>query len=89
MPNGNKIKSWNFSELKEIGYWYKSSDWKNVEITLIFKLLDSSRSKGDQHAISLVTRSISHSHLIMITRKDPNFFVEDQVIITIYQMKGR
>ena len=56
-----KIQSWNYSELKDIGYWYKPSDWKNVEVTLIFKLLDSSRSKGEQHAISLVTRSISHS----------------------------
>ena len=56
-----KIQSWNFSELKDIGYWYKPSDWKNIEITLIFKLLDSSRSKGEQHAISLVTRSITHS----------------------------
>ena len=50
------VQSWNFSELKEIGYWHKPSDWKNVEVTLIFKLLDSSRSKGDQHAISIVTR---------------------------------
>ncbi|HEX7258529.1 MAG TPA: hypothetical protein VF242_10760 [Nitrososphaeraceae archaeon] len=57
------IQSWNFSELKEIGYWYKPSDWKNIEITLIFKLLDSSRSKGDEHALSLVTRSISHSEI--------------------------
>ena len=74
MPNGNKIKSWNFSELKEIGYWYKPSDWKNVEITLIFKLLDSSRSKGDQHDISLVTRSISHSQLDNDYKKGPKFF---------------
>ncbi|MGE5633875.1 MAG: hypothetical protein ACM3VV_01460, partial [Deltaproteobacteria bacterium] len=36
MSNGNKIQSWNFSKLKEIGYWYKPSDWKNIEITLIF-----------------------------------------------------
>ncbi|MDX1372403.1 MAG: hypothetical protein R3321_08025, partial [Nitrososphaeraceae archaeon] len=56
-----KIQSWNYSELKDTGYWYKPTDWKNVEVTLIFKLLDSSRSKGEQHAISLVTRSISHS----------------------------
>jgi len=56
-----KIQSWNYSELKDIGYWYKPTDWKNVEVTLIFKLLDSSRSKGEQHSISLVTRSISHS----------------------------
>ena len=57
------IQSWNFTELKEIGYWYKPNDWKNVEITLIFKLLDSSRSKGDEHALSLVTRSMSHSEI--------------------------
>jgi hypothetical protein len=57
------VQSWNFSELKDIGYWHKPSDWKNVEVTLIFKLLDSSRSKGDQHAISIVTRSITHSQL--------------------------
>ncbi|HET7641870.1 MAG TPA: hypothetical protein VFK40_00050, partial [Nitrososphaeraceae archaeon] len=55
--NGITVQSWNFSKLKDIGYWYKPSDWKNVEITLIFKLVDSSRSKGDQHSVSLVTRS--------------------------------
>ena len=67
----------NFSELKDIVYWYKPSDWKNVEITLIFKLIDSSRSKGDQHAISLVTRSISHSQLDNDYKKskdEPQFF---------------
>ena len=58
-----KIQSWNYSELKEIGYWYKPSDWKNIEITMVFKLLDSARSKGEDHALSLVTRSISHSQL--------------------------
>ena len=58
-----KIQSWNYSELKDIGYWYKPSDWKNIETTLIFKLIDSSRSKGEDHAISIVTRSISHSQL--------------------------
>jgi hypothetical protein len=55
------IQSWNYSELKEIGYWYKPTDWKNVEVTMIFKLLDSARSKGEEHALSVVTRSISHS----------------------------
>ncbi len=53
-----KIQSWNFSELKEIGYWYKPSDWKNIEVTLIFKLLDSARSKGEQHSLPLIARSI-------------------------------
>jgi hypothetical protein len=72
-----KIQSWNFSELKKIGYWYKPSDWKNTEITLIFKLLDSARSKGEQHSISIVTKSISHSQLDNEYKKSddaPKFF---------------
>jgi hypothetical protein len=72
-----KIQSWNFSELKDIGYWYKPSDWKNIETTLIFKLLDSSRSKGEDHAISIVTRSISHSQLENEYKKssdEPKYF---------------
>jgi hypothetical protein len=72
-----KIQSWNYSELKDIGYWYKPSDWKNVEVTLIFKLLDSSRSKGEEHAISIVTRSISHSQLESQYKKsddEPKYF---------------
>ncbi|MGI9012547.1 MAG: hypothetical protein ACR2F1_15360 [Nitrososphaeraceae archaeon] len=72
-----KIQSWNFSELKDIGYWYKPTDWKNIEVTLIFKLLDSARSKGDQHALSIVTRSISHSQLDSEYKKsddEPQFF---------------
>ena len=72
-----KIQSWNFSELKNIGYWYKPTDWKNIEVTLVFKLLDSARSKGDQHSISIVTRSISHSQLDNEYKKsddEPPFF---------------
>ncbi|HEX2409126.1 MAG TPA: hypothetical protein VHJ38_18135 [Nitrososphaeraceae archaeon] len=70
----NIVQSWNFSELKKIGYWHKPSDWKNVEVTLIFKLLDSARSKGDQHSISIVTRSISHSQFDNDYKKGPKFF---------------
>ncbi|MFB5600744.1 MAG: hypothetical protein ACE5SW_11030, partial [Nitrososphaeraceae archaeon] len=55
------VQSWSFSDLEDVGYWYKPSDWKNIEFTLIFKLLDSSRSDSEEHDISLVTRSISHS----------------------------
>ena len=76
MSNG-KIQSWDFSELEKIGYWYKPSDWKNIEITLIFKLLDSARSKGEQHSLSLVTRSISHSQLDNEYKKsddEPKYF---------------
>ena len=70
-----KIQSWNFSELKKIGYWYKPTDWKNIEVTLIFKLLDSARSKGEQHSISIVTRSISHSQLDNEYKNGPNIFL--------------
>jgi hypothetical protein len=76
MSNG-KIQSWNFSELKEIGYWYKPSDWKNIEVTLIFKLLDSARSNGEQHSLSIVTRSITHNQLDNEYKKSdgqPKFF---------------
>ena len=71
------IQSWNYSELKDIGYWYKPSDWKNVEVTLIFKLLDSARSKGEEHALSIVTRSITHSQLDKDYKKsddEPKYF---------------
>ena len=69
------VQSWNYSELKDIGYWYKPTDWRNVEISLIFKLIDSSRSKGNQHDLSLVTRSISHSVMHGETSKeDPPFY---------------
>ncbi|MFB5600357.1 MAG: hypothetical protein ACE5SW_09045 [Nitrososphaeraceae archaeon] len=68
------VQSWNFSELKEIGYWHKPTDWKNVEITLIFKFIDSSRSHGEDHSISLVTRSISHSELYSEKNNQPSFF---------------
>lgn len=71
------VQSWNFSELKKIGYWYKPTDWKNVEVTLIFKLIDSTRSKGEEHALSIVTRSITHSQLDKDYKKsdnEPKFF---------------
>jgi hypothetical protein len=68
------IQSWDYSKLKQIGYWYKPSDWKNIEFTVIFKLLDSLRSKGEQHAISLVTRSISHSVLEEKSNGVPPFY---------------
>ena len=50
-----QIKSWNFDILNKQGYWLYSNDFKNIEITLIFKMLEA--EKRDQ-AISIVTRSI-------------------------------
>ena len=54
-----QIKSWNFDILNKQGYWLYSNDFKNIEITLIFKMLEA--EKRDQ-AISIVTRSILHDN---------------------------
>ena len=65
--------SWNYKELEKTGYWLSPKDWKNVEITLIFKFNksysidnDSNNNENEnnndnkEHAISFVTRSIFH-----------------------------
>ena len=52
-----QIKSWNFSLLDKQGYWLYPSDFKNIEFTLIFKMLES---EDKDQAISVVTRSILH-----------------------------
>ena len=36
-----RAKSWNYDELKKIGYWISPNDWQNIEVTLIFKFLNS------------------------------------------------
>lgn len=72
--NESIVQSWNFSDLRNLGYWYKPSDWKNVEFTVIFKLLNSSRLDGEEHDISLVTRSISHSQSYKETSDDSLFY---------------
>ncbi|MDR4511081.1 MAG: hypothetical protein MRJ93_05180 [Nitrososphaeraceae archaeon] len=72
--NESIVQSWNFSDLRNLGYWYKPSDWKNVEFTVIFKLLNSSRFDGEEHDISLVTRSISHSQSYKETFDDSLFY---------------
>ena len=52
-----QIETWNFSILDKQGYWLYPSDFKNIEVTIIFKMLEA--EKRDQ-AISLVSRSILH-----------------------------
>jgi hypothetical protein len=52
----SNLSTYNYSQLSQIGYWYKPSDWKNVEITGYFK--PSSEGYND---ISLVSRSVRHS----------------------------
>jgi hypothetical protein len=53
----SNLSTYNYSQLSQIGYWYKPTDWKNVEITGYFKPL-ASEGYND---ISLVSRSIRHS----------------------------
>jgi hypothetical protein len=53
----SNLSTYNYSQLSQIGYWYKPTDWKNVEITGYFKPL-ASEGYND---ISLVSRSVRHS----------------------------
>ena len=56
----SNMATYDFSTLAQKGYWYKPTDWKNVEATGYFKV--SSSSSGD--GISFVTRSVRHSNAI-------------------------
>lgn len=53
----SNLSTYNYSQLSQIGYWYKPSDWKNVEITGYFKPLTTE----GYNDISLVSRSVRHS----------------------------
>ena len=50
------LSTYNYSQLSQTGYWYKPTDWKNVEITGYFKPV-AIKEKND---ISLVSRSVRH-----------------------------
>ena len=54
-----QIKTWNFSQLDKQGHWLNPSDWKNIEFTAIFKMVEA---KKPNQAISIVTRSIVHDN---------------------------
>jgi hypothetical protein len=56
----SNLATYDYSALAQKGYWYKPTDWKNVEATGYFKV--SSSSSGD--GISFVTRSVRHSNAI-------------------------
>ena len=53
----SNLSTYNYSQLSQLGYWYRPTDWKNVEITGYLKPL-ASEGKND---ISLVSRSVRHS----------------------------
>ncbi|HET7641914.1 MAG TPA: hypothetical protein VFK40_00270 [Nitrososphaeraceae archaeon] len=52
-----QIKTWNYSNLDKQGYWLYPNDFKNIEFTVILKMMEA--EKRDQ-AISVVSRSIIH-----------------------------
>jgi hypothetical protein len=54
----SNLQTYDYSELAQIGYWYKPTDWKNTEMTGYFKVTSSSQGDG----ISFVTRSARHSN---------------------------
>jgi hypothetical protein len=54
------LPTYDYSEVANIGYWHKPTDWKNVEATGYFKVISSSAGDG----ISFVTRSVRHSSSI-------------------------
>jgi hypothetical protein len=53
----SNLATYDYPTLAQTGYWYKPTDWKNVEETGYFKV--SSTSSGD--GISFVSRSVRHS----------------------------
>jgi hypothetical protein len=53
------LPTYDYSRLAQTGYFYKPSDWKNMEITIYVKVLSTSGG-GDE--ISLVSRSVRHSN---------------------------
>jgi hypothetical protein len=53
----SNLSTYNYSQLSQIGYWYRPTDWKNLEITGYLKPL-ASEGHND---ISLVSRSVRHS----------------------------
>jgi hypothetical protein len=54
----SSLPTYDYSRLAQAGYFYKPTDWKNIEITIYVKVLSASGG-GDE--ISLVSRSVRHS----------------------------
>jgi hypothetical protein len=54
----SSLPTYDYSRLAQTGYFYKPTDWKNMEITIYVKVLSASGG-GDE--ISLVSRSVRHS----------------------------
>lgn len=56
----SNLPTYDYSQLAQIGYWYKPTDWKNTEVTGYFKVTSSNSGDG----ISLVTRSVRHTNSV-------------------------
>lgn len=51
------LPTYDYSKLPQVGYFYKPTDWKNVEITIYVNV----SSYMDRSEMSLVSRSVIHS----------------------------
>jgi hypothetical protein len=54
------LPTYDYSELAQIGHWYKPTDWKNTEMTGYFKVTSTKAGDG----ISFVTRSVRHNEAV-------------------------
>jgi Bacterial Ig-like domain/F5/8 type C domain len=54
------LPTYDYSELAQIGHWYKPTDWKNTEMTGYFRVTSTQGGDG----ISFVTRSVRHNEAV-------------------------
>jgi hypothetical protein len=73
-----RAKSWNYDELQKIGYWINPDDWRNIEVTMVFKFINSNTNStynannNKEHDISIVTRSLFHDSESAYSDKNNN-----------------
>lgn len=56
-PNGKMQGGFNFANLKQLGNWFKDSDWKNVEITCHVRI---HKCHDDSEGFGFEVRSVRH-----------------------------
>ena len=68
----SNLSTYNYSQLSQTGYWYKPTDWKNVEITGYFKPLALKKKMiflwlAEALDIVLMSMQVVEAHRIIIT----------------------
>ena len=83
-----RAKSWNYDELEKIGYWINPDDCWNIEVTMVFKFINSNtnstynENNNKEHDISIVTRSLFHDSESAYSDKNNN----NNIHIKIYHI---